>query len=98
VRNTPSAPPARMPRSRRHAVALSVALAVAALAGPAAAGPADIPYPSLLVTNAEIAGLRVRASQAPYDEIRRQAVGIADTLSLSASPTTAANIKERALR
>lgn len=77
---------------------LGLALAVAAFSGAAAAAPADIPHPSLLVTDAEIAGLRARATQSPYSEIRSQAINIANTQTLSAEATTAANIKDRALR
>lgn len=86
------------PRLRRHSIALSLTLALGALPGLCAAAPGDIPHPSLLVTSSEVAGLRARAAQAPFDSMRSQAVDIANNATLATEATNAGNIRARSVR
>jgi hypothetical protein len=83
---------------RLRPAALSLAIALSALPGSGMAAPGDIPHPSLLVTGEEIAALRARASQAPYDSIRSQAISIANSATLAREATSAGNIRDRAVR
>ncbi len=95
---TPAAIRPPSSRNRLRPIAAGLLVALGALAAPAFAAPGDIPHPSLLLTNADIPALRARATQTPHATIRSQAFTIANTVTLPAVATTAANVNDRAVQ